>query len=392
MRWIGRAAAGAAFVYVALVSPGLRAADMALRAAAEDTGGLMFQQSGAAGMVLALVRGGETVVLGFGETRPGSGQAPDGTSLVRLGSISKAITGQLLAALTVDGTVRLTDPLARHLPPEVPVPSFAGRPIRLLDLATHTAGLARELPLPIDPAVAARGDNPLLAVFTVAHYYAILGKTELPYAPGTVLRYSNYGFGLLGLALGRAAGSTYGALLATRLASPLGMVDTTVQPNAGQRARLMNGYRDPAPPETTWDGTDAMEGSGGVYSTAADMAVWVRFLLGQGPDAGRLSAERQLMLGTGLPVPTLTTVSAGLEQLGTLQTMGLGWEHMAPAADRPFIIQKTGAFSGFVNYIAFAPGRGVGLFVSISRQLEDFALVGNLCATANTLLGLVAPR
>ena len=50
----------------------------------------MFMESGATGMVLAVVHGDQDIVVGYGETAKGNGREPDGTSLVRLGSISKS--------------------------------------------------------------------------------------------------------------------------------------------------------------------------------------------------------------------------------------------------------------------------------------------------------------
>src|SRR5689334_15889836 len=105
----------------------------------------MFLTSGAPGMVVALVRGGASLVGGLGETSKGNGQEPDGRSFFRIGSIAKAMAGELLADLVVEGKVRLSDPLQRFAPPGKTVPSVDGRAITLLDLATHSAGLPRTI-------------------------------------------------------------------------------------------------------------------------------------------------------------------------------------------------------------------------------------------------------
>ena len=61
-------------------------------------GGLaMFLQSGAPGMVLVVVRGDRSLVLGYGETTKGNNHEPDGTSLFRLNSITKLFTTEMLA-------------------------------------------------------------------------------------------------------------------------------------------------------------------------------------------------------------------------------------------------------------------------------------------------------
>jgi CubicO group peptidase (beta-lactamase class C family) len=49
------------------------------------------------------------------------------------------------------------------------------------------------------------------------------GSGGRPYA------YSNFGYGLLGYLLGQAAGTTYEALVATRICGPLGLPDTTFE-------------------------------------------------------------------------------------------------------------------------------------------------------------------
>src|SRR6266481_814039 len=94
-----------------------KADDIVLKEAASMTGAVMWLSSGAPGLVLAVVRGEESIVLGFGETRPGSKVEPNGRSILRMGSIAKVMAGQTLASLAVDGTVKLTDPLAKYAPP-----------------------------------------------------------------------------------------------------------------------------------------------------------------------------------------------------------------------------------------------------------------------------------
>ena len=100
-------------------------------------------------MVMAVVHGPETLVAGYGETTKGNGRQPDGKSLVRLGSISKVLAGEVLADMVANNQVALTAPIQDYSPPGIRIPTFGQRPITLLDLATHAAALLRELP--VDP-------------------------------------------------------------------------------------------------------------------------------------------------------------------------------------------------------------------------------------------------
>jgi serine-type D-Ala-D-Ala carboxypeptidase/endopeptidase len=165
----------------------------------------MFMESGPTGMVLAVIKGDNDLVVGFGETANGSGKEPDGKTLLRLGSISKAMAGELLGGLAAAGRLSLTEPLQSYAPAGVPVPEVGGRPITMLDLATHAAALPRELPSPAGAAA--------FAWPTTAHRFDWLADQKLPWAPGRAVAYSNVGFDLLGAALAEATGRPYADLL-----------------------------------------------------------------------------------------------------------------------------------------------------------------------------------
>src|SRR5690349_19074374 len=77
----------------------------------EFTGALLFLDMHVPGLVIGVVRDGETTVAGFGEIADRSGRKPDGDTLLRIGSNTKAFTGAVLASLVADGTVKLTDRL-----------------------------------------------------------------------------------------------------------------------------------------------------------------------------------------------------------------------------------------------------------------------------------------
>jgi len=79
------------------------AADPVLAEATGLAGTAMFMTSGAPGMVLVVVRGDRSLVLGYGETEKGNKQTPDGNSLLRLNSITKVFTTEVLVSLAAEG-------------------------------------------------------------------------------------------------------------------------------------------------------------------------------------------------------------------------------------------------------------------------------------------------
>src|ERR1700712_1362085 len=82
----------------------------------------LFLQSGSTGMVLVVVRDDQVFFHGYGETAPNSHQVPTRDSLLRLCSLTKIFTTDVLTKLVADKTVRLDDPLQRYAPAGIVVP------------------------------------------------------------------------------------------------------------------------------------------------------------------------------------------------------------------------------------------------------------------------------
>lgn len=359
-----------------------RASSPLLEQAVDLPGYAMWSDSGAPGLVIGVVRGNDSLVEGFGTVRPKGdhpGQpnpTPDSRTLVRLGSVTKTFAGELLASLAVDGRVRLTDTLASHLP-GVTVPAFDGRPITLLDLATQSAGLPRDIG---DPP----SGVPPFTWPTQAQRDAWLGKLTLAWAPGTTAAYSNVGFDLLADALANAAGTSYAALLHARITGPLGMTDTTLTPDASQCARLMMGTGLGAPPAPVCNDTEATAGDGGLYSTGNDMVRWLRH---------ELQADRSPVLAISHAVYRMRQTmpaAIGFDEAGPMAGLALAWVMQAPTGVQPMILEKSGGGGGFMTYVALASGRDAGVFVAVNRV--NFGMFRGLASAANQILATLATR
>lgn len=362
-----------ASLLAAAFAGGARATDPVLAEATGLAGFGMFMVSGAPGMVLAVVRGDESLVVGYGETELGNKREPDGNSLLRLNSISKVFTGEVVASLAAEGRLRLTDTLQRYAG-DAAVPSFQGRPITLLDLGTHTAALPRDMGT--TPAGAAPRTWP-----TRADRWAWLPRFTLPWAPGTIAAYSNEGFDLLADAAETAGGAPFADLLRHRITEPLGMANTGVTPSPEQCKRLMvgSGLGGPGPCVDT----TATIGSGGLYSTGNDMARWLRH---------NLDAANETLILSHATYRTRQSLRAaiGFDEAGPMAGLGLGWVTTAGAGIRPTVVAKSGGGVGFMSYVAFAPGTGVGVFVAVSRM--DFAMFHGLTDGANALIATLVVR
>ena len=83
VRRIARCASFIAASLILATAPA-RAAGPLLDETVDFTGTFMFLGANVPGLVIAVVRNGESVVHGYGETAKGNGKVPDGDTLIRI--------------------------------------------------------------------------------------------------------------------------------------------------------------------------------------------------------------------------------------------------------------------------------------------------------------------
>ena len=152
------------------------------------------------GIVVGVIGPQGRKVIPYGHRSQADPRPLNGDTVFEIGSVSKVFTALLLADMVRKGEVALADPVAKYLPAGAKIPERNGRPITLVDLATHTSGLPfmpDELPVFSASAAANNSDAPL---------YRFLARYQLTRDPGTEWDYSNIGYWLLGQALAARAG------------------------------------------------------------------------------------------------------------------------------------------------------------------------------------------
>ena len=201
-------------------------------------------------------------------------------TIYRIGSVSKTFTAVALAQLVDRGVLRLDDPVERYLP-EVRNLANArpgARPITFRQLASHTAGLARE-PRLEDAAAGpiAQWEEKVLAS---------IPTTSFDTVPGARFAYSNIGYGVLGLAISRAAKMPFTQMIEQRIFAPLEMTHSTYVIDDRLRPWLSVGYEssrtgiDTAVPAREHLGRGYKVPNGGIYSTVGDLARFIASLTG----------------------------------------------------------------------------------------------------------------
>lgn len=351
--------------------------DLALQDAVSMAGMQLYLNADAPAVIIAVVRGEESVIQAYGETAPGNGIEPDGQSIFRLASVSKVFAADVLAGLAAKDKLKLTDPLVNYAPEGAQV-QRNGRLMTLLDLATHSAGLPRELPNPD----AAPSENPF-SVFDRAYYWKWVASHQPAYVPGTTTLYSNLGFGLLGDALAKAGGADYSTVLDSEVLTPAGLVDTTNVLTEQQQPRLMTGLDPFGKPDPNAVVPDVMFASAGLYSTADDMVKWMRWHL-----QGAKQSTEAFTLDHALWLPYDGLKAVVGTEVTDADGMGLGWVVTLPRDSAPLLLGKSGGLGGFMSYVVLSPKRELGIFVTASRV--DFAMFGAIHAKVRELAAELA--
>jgi CubicO group peptidase (beta-lactamase class C family) len=233
----------AAMATLALLPLAARASDIGVDVdkLAATLGGGFIANPAHVGLSIGVIKDGVRHTYHFGSITRDATVAPTDRTLYELASLTKSYTGMLLARAVVDGKLALDDDVRRYLPADCAGLAFQGQPIRIVDLASHTAGLPKNLPAFIDGA----SPQQLLqqyASMSRATFLKALSKVRLSARPGTAYAYSNTGAQLAGLVLEHVYGASYDSLVQRLIARPLRMADTGTVVPASARARYASRY------------------------------------------------------------------------------------------------------------------------------------------------------
>ncbi len=223
-------------------------------------------------------------------------------TIFRMASMTKPIASVATMMLVEEGKLNLTDAVDKWLPelanrrvlraPESKLTDTdpALRPITVLDLLTHRAGLAYNFTAdgPLAKAIADSLGDPLSPTLTPDAWMKALGRLPLIYQPGERWHYS-VATDVLGVLIARVSGLSFPEFLSQRIFTPLGMHDTGfhVPPDKADRVATVYGFdaafkrvRDPLQPRTA--PPPFASGGGGSVSTAEDYLKFGRMLLNRG--------------------------------------------------------------------------------------------------------------
>jgi CubicO group peptidase (beta-lactamase class C family) len=306
------------------------------------------------GLIVGVVEPAGRRIFARGPAQVGNDDQVDGETIYEIGGISKVFTALLLADMAHRGEVSLNDPVTKYLPADAKMPIHGGKPMTLLDLATHTSGLPR-MPSNVAPADL---NNPN-ADMNAEQLLKSVAAYELTRDPGSGYEYSNAGFDLLALALAAAGHTDYETLLKAHILGPLHMASTHLTPPSEEKDHQSSGYDMHLSPVPR-DRVPTLLGAEGMRSTANDLLTFLAANIGL--TATPLATAMADMLKVQRPTQ--------FEPLN----VAMGW-HVAKLHDLD-IVWENGRTEGYRAFIGFVPKLRTGVVVlsNAANAIDDIGV------------------
>ncbi len=322
------------------------------------------------GMAVGIASHGQAWVLDYGEASKATARPVTHDTLFEIGSISKTFTATLAAYAQITGHLALADPAGRYLP-DLHNSSFDT--VTLLELGTHTMG---GLPLQVPDAV---GNDDELTAY--------LRRWKPTYPPGTYRTYSNIGIGLLGSIAARSMDQRFPTLMQSWMYPALGLTHTYLDVPQSQLDNYAQGYTKADAPVRMSPGMLAAEAYG-VRTTAGDLLRFVeanmalidldatlqRAVIATHTGYDRVGPMTQDLVWEQYHYPAdLRDLLAGNGDAMALQANPVTRLDPPSQPDDEVLINKSGSTNGFGAYVAFVPGRRIGIVMLANRNypIED---------------------
>jgi CubicO group peptidase (beta-lactamase class C family) len=316
---------------------------------------LMAQQD-IPGLALAVVDGDHVVwQQGFGTT-DGDGSSPVTVdTLFSAQSMSKTFTATGVMQAVQSGRLDLDVPITRYVPGFTVHSAFESDPehrITLRMLLSHTAGFTHEAPL---------GNNYEPEPGSFDAHVRTISDTWLRFPVGTGYAYSNQGIDLAGYVLEQVSERPFAAVMRASLLEPLSMEHSTFARAKvhAAAARAVGHTGEPVRPRITIP----MTAAGGLWTSAADLARFLEFQLGEGTVHGHAVLDARLMAEMRTVPAPYAGASAGYA-LGVARTHWRAGKYLD-------LFTHGGGGDGFLSDLWWLPQLQLGIAVLTNSDQHD---------------------
>ncbi len=205
----------------------------------------LLKNSKAYSVSVGIVKDGKIYTKHYGEIDKGKGNIANNNTYFEIASVTKVMTGFLLAQAVLEKKVNLDDDIRKFLKEDYPNLEYSGKPITIKDLISYESAIPSVLP--DDRQIMKTFDDnttfklvELTKNYTKSDFLRDLRTVKLDTLPGTKYLYSNPSLELTGLMLENVYGKPFEKILKENLWSKLKMNQTKFALDS--KEKLANGY------------------------------------------------------------------------------------------------------------------------------------------------------
>jgi serine-type D-Ala-D-Ala carboxypeptidase/endopeptidase len=197
---------------------------------------------------IGVFKDGQTYTYHGGEIEKGQGNTPTNETIYEVGSVTKTMTGYLVARAVLEEKIKLDDDVRIYIKGEYPKLEYEGHPITIKHLLTHTSGLPMSLPIELNAVFEKLDEHVPDRYYEIEQTYnkekflADLKNVTITIQPGTKYSYSNAGAELIGYVLETVYKKSIDELLKESFLQKYGMLNTGIEINDTQKQKLIRGY------------------------------------------------------------------------------------------------------------------------------------------------------
>jgi CubicO group peptidase (beta-lactamase class C family) len=311
---------------------------------------LLLKEYKVPGVSLAVIRDGKVYwAKGYGMADKEKKMPVSTTTRFNIGSVSKTFTAFAVLMLAEKGLISIDSPINLYLSRwQLPTSKFDHQKVTIRRVLSHTAGLS----VAGYHGVYKPGDSLPTLAQSLSGYDGSDGGLYVMQEPGSIFRYSSGGYTLLQMMIEDITGKPFSEFMQKEIFDPVGMTQTSYDWSI-IKSTVATPYNEKG---NAWPQYQYVEqGSGGIFTTAADLAKFVSLLITKKPLSKPL-----------LKAETIQQMITAAE--ATKGFYGLGVKMFAVSKEE-MLISHDGANEGWrANYL-LQPQKGDGVILLANSDM-----------------------
>lgn len=303
-------------------------------------------------MSVGFVENGTSSFFNYGKISKESAQAVNENTIYEIGSITKLLTGNLLAQANNEGKLKIDDFIDAYLPKEYVLSNEVKGKIKISDLASHQSGLPN---FDFKKLMEANPKQPL--DINKESIHALINENTKLIDYGSY-RYSNISYALMGMILEKVYAKSFEDVLKEKMLLPLKM-ENTLTSNFNVKNKV-TGYEYNGSPQDFFNWNSLIAPAGLVKSNTSDMTKLLKTILSNKGEISKATAIAE------------TTFFKNTER-----EIGFG-QQMERVADDVYFY-KTGSTMGCATIFAYDKKSNWGMVILLNHS--NPRLIGELMDT-----------